>query len=351
VELIRRRADVDADVLSNDIRAPSTDGAGSIIAVYTIGAPRTARPPLRNNLDIKGCFGGIRMYTQHTGSLVRRVDSVPIVLRVGLFEHALYESLPVSPVNEPMGELKIAILPCSAENSRKPSSIFGDMSLHPSSVYANYLLDQSALAAGSYDELLRLTRLMQLSNYSTTDYVSNAQRLQARLIARVMLKENRSWMGIDLIRPVSDNAQFGWNSVALLQEADTLNCYISWLGVDTWNDYAEMFVPKWRDFCGFSGVHAGISLMLEGMTATEEFRLQITPKLSYCSNVASIGHGFGGALAEIYAACVNHLAAGLSDARVNHMKFVKGTPMLQPEVDSNAVPDIDGLVELDSTVN
>lgn len=325
----------------------TTDGqneSGHIAGIYTVGGPCTARPALTNKLDANGCFGGVRIYTRATSlKSITTVDMVPMILRVGRFEHAMYPVLPLQPKAQRMGTLSEATMPCSKKNARKPRARLklGSMAMHGSARYVDDLNSQSELSDGSYDELTRLVKIMQLPWYNTTYFVGTAQKLQARLIARVMLKDDKS----TLSKPVFDQLQ-GWNSVSLVQEPDSLKCHIVFLGVDTWNDYKIVLVPKslrgGRKFCGFSGVHAGVSRELEKLTSSEEFQSLIATKLPYCSEVSALGHSLGAALAEIYAACVNHLASGYDDKAMEHLKFDKRMPKLMDEVDPQDVPDITG---------
>jgi len=108
----------------------------------------------------------------------------------------------------------------------------------------------------------------------------------------------------------------GWNLVAtakvdqdlshLMQDPVSLRCILTFEGSDTPSDFVTDAALKRVEFCGLPmSVHLGFRNELRRIVGGYQFQNRIRPKLGKCSSVDAVGHSLGGAVASLFAACVD----------------------------------------------
>lgn len=112
----------------------------------------------------------------------------------------------------------------------------------------------------------------------------------------------------------------------LMQHADTLDCALAFQGT---KGTAELFMV-WNAiktcYCGWS-VHSGYANELVHIAKSDVYA-RLKTRLGKCNKLTVTGHSLGGALAEIFAACVNkHSVAG---TQFTTLTWVKETPAAMP---------------------
>lgn len=308
-------------------------------ALYTIGAPGTAATPLTNARHASGCFQGLRVYsqTQFKHIVSTRTKSDPVTWGFNaVYKHAMVPSFALMGEKEYMGDLNKEIQPCSAENSGLPKADFTpDHGMHSSDWYMSSVAAHSQRSK-SYSRLAKMIKVMQQCWYNTTTLADQADKLGMRLVGRAMAKKDAKGIFEDI----------AWNDVSLVQwPAASTECYLVWRGVDANKDYRDVLIPKkltlrpGTDFCGFQKVHHGFTDKFRILTQSREFKVQILQNLPKCSKVSSLGHSLGGALSELWAACVNRAPKGDGDYRA--ISWTRGRPQVMRQMDPQAAADAD----------
>lgn len=96
------------------------------------------------------------------------------------------------------------------------------------------------------------------------------------------------------------------DSIHLYQHEASLECVLAFEGSDmSLNDWTANLRLDTNQFCGFPEVHHGLGDKLRHQTRSLPWFVHIETKLPTCANVTVTGHSQGGALAELFAACVN----------------------------------------------
>jgi hypothetical protein len=87
------------------------------------------------------------------------------------------------------------------------------------------------------------------------------------------------------------------------------HCALAFSGSNDLTDWANNLARglAQRTFCGLEGIHDGFVEELEGVSDHAFWRDSVLPMLRSpeCSTVNAVGHSLGGAMAAIFAACVN----------------------------------------------
>lgn len=159
-----------------------------------------------------------------------------------------------------------------------------------------------------------------------------------------IIGEKLGWSG-----NVSDTKLFDDDqSVWLFQEKSSNKCTLSFPGTVSFWDLLDDVLPPPVGFCGFldeddnttflqdghAFVHRGFRQQLMYAVKSRAFQEHIRPKLQHCDGLDVMGHSLGGAMASLFAACVNR-APQEGQAGFMHyayMGFKKGEPKAYPAI-------------------
>merc|ERR1719215_227221 len=93
----------------------------------------------------------------------------------------------------------------------------------------------------------------------------------------------------------------------LVQDPETLDCMHTFQSTKSAEDWVADGQTQPSPFCGLpSAVHMGFRDHLRLMFRSDEYQFGIRERLPLCRNVYVIGHSLGGAMAELFSACVNN---------------------------------------------
>jgi len=146
------------------------------------------------------------------------------------------------------------------------------------------------------------------------------------------------------LNPFGYDPQIAW----LLQETNSLACSLTFTGSNSDGDWLQNFRFFPSAFCGFLDegdehhlqaghvfAHRGFRDQVRRLVQSSEYQANIRPLLSSCTTVMPVGHSLGGALAELFAACVSRAPqqgqAGYADYA--YMGWKPARPQLLPELD------------------
>jgi len=137
----------------------------------------------------------------------------------------------------------------------------------------------------------------------------------------------------------SHNIFFGsdWDHMMLVQHESSLDCVFSFSGT---NQKAEVYTSlksESRQWCDFR-THKGYADELWTVTNANEYQTgpdnghgdSIKTMLGKCNRVIMAGHSLGGAMASIFAACINTRNVG--QAAYEHLAWDKRASELMPEI-------------------
>lgn len=118
--------------------------------------------------------------------------------------------------------------------------------------------------------------------------------------------------------------------IMLAQNEASLECVLGFSGTDSQLEYLTSLNSASTSFCGFSSVHKGFTEEIWSLTASTQYQTDVKPKLGKCSKVTVAGHSLGGAISEVFAACIN---SGRTDqAAYQQMIWTKGTAEKMNEI-------------------
>jgi len=254
----------------------NTSSYGGVTELFTFGAPHVSHPAATRGDG--GCFNGYRFTNgQRTGWYDGDEDIVPTI-----FTFSKYN----------MPDIK-SIMLADTGNPVKDNWECGD------------------------DPFKVNRRRVKLHDMGL--YLSNMEKLpdtyaNAKVAAKVGLKSSYT-SNLDEVR---QNAQdHGWNLVGsalageedvshLVQHPNSLKCILSFEGSVSFRDWVANAVAIRTDFCGLTqGFHLGFRNELRRMVTSSAFKSNVHSKLSKCSSVTVVGHSLGGAVATLFAACVD----------------------------------------------
>lgn len=270
---------VPEEFVPEDPRDCSPTGcAGTIAAVYTYGAPGVASEVLRNEQAQDGCFPGCRTFNGDGYGFSDTKDPVSWIARAAGYKHPLVASAAVNTNS-------FSHMACSTEAAEQPGY---DLRLaFARHLTTNYVAALEAVRPGS-DETLHahLSRFVYFG------------MLQAHNMARTV--------GYRLVKAsYTLEAGGGKDLTYLFQEDSSLRCVLAFRGSDSLGDWRSNLWVRTSTFCGLEEVHGGFQAELRRLASTRMFQDDVRPALSKCSSVSIAGHSLGGAIAELYAYCVN----------------------------------------------
>jgi len=266
---------------------------GTVDYVFSFGAPGTSSPALTFPGQNNGCFPGHRIWTAGQGTFGRVTDLVASVCnRVGFWHSKMHGEA----VHEDRPE-EDGFLPCGQDDDiswQPPASIRVSIGLHSGPVY------QESTTNGKICPIW----------HNFTRFSSTAPMKDPRDVA--------SWSPADGWRMVGYN----WGST-LMQRPDTLECVVSFRGTDGHEEWIGNLQTKPTRFCGLveedeycastpcrtrkpggAFTHSGFTDRLRRITQDSDWQENIRKHLPKCSKVYAVGHSAGGAMSELFQACV-----------------------------------------------
>jgi hypothetical protein len=268
---------------------------GIVDELYTFGAPKVSAPEYENFASSDGCFPGYRVVNV-IEKAIWDVDVVPAGMATLSYVHP---NIPTLLLNQKGGS---TVRDCG-DNPKTGSVPNAD--LHDKSLYVS-----RSEAFG--DAALSASAVVGLELSYEADL--NTVRSEAR---------KHGWRLVG-------SASAGEDVSHLFQHPGTLACQISFEGSDTPDDFITDAKVKKVKFCGRGGVHLGFSNELKRLASNSDWQTNVKSKLSGCSSVTATGHSLGGAVATLFAGCVNSAKDG--DADYDKLAFSRGSAVPHPEI-------------------
>lgn len=292
---------------------------GTVDALYTFGAPGTAKKALMNAAQANGCFPGARVVTawNYWKGLVKFVqrDLVTwITITPILFDKFFHARTDVVELREwkPSDPLTI---PCGSSNDDWPAA-------------------QAVVDTGT---MLQMHGFRNFPGFYQTGVTND------KLGSAVVTAQKFAWAAYQSLTKAAQTVQSmnhsllaflsipfnsGSSNAAFLAQGPQQECVLSFKGSDppsvaSLNIWLDNFRAAPTKFCGMTDVHLGFVNQLNNLITSSGWT-DIKAKLPNCSSVSVMGHSKGGAVAEIFAACANSARAG--DRDYERLKWEKGTP-------------------------
>lgn len=276
---------------------------GEVAGLYTWGSPATARPGLTNLRGNDPCFPGLRSVTVTN----LRMDIITQLARVVFYEHPMMD----------LGELNTwtnvsTTIACSAEAAEQPNWLIGDLTLHMPWKYTFIL---GANKTFIYEMTIIGCWLANLKDFPIVGEQVKAgiEALGWRMVARAKAS-------------ASEGGLLGGDQYSIFaQHPETLECVVTFQATLSLGDVLVDMDARPVDFCDISGtkVHNGFRHHLRTMVRGEWQEL-IRPHLPKCSKVHIAGMSLGGAMAELFSACVQRAPA--NDEDFSTLSWTPGQP-------------------------
>lgn len=254
----------------------NASASGSISHLYTWGAPHPSNPKItaRNG----GCFKGARFTNFDRDRWVDDEDIVPTLLVATKYNHPQIKTIGLADTGD--------------------------------AVRSKWSCGKNPFRFTNPKALLHLSG----------KYISNMERLDNSY----GLEKEASRVGLaisyesDLNAVRANSRKYGWNLVGvgregredvsyLVQQKSSLKCILTFEGSDSFRDWITDANIIRREFCGLPlKVHSGFRHELRLMVRSSSWQTNIRSKLGKCSSVDVIGHSLGGAVATLFAGCVDN---------------------------------------------
>lgn len=291
-----------------------------VAAVYTWGAPPVSWRPLENLASKDGCFPGLRAYAENIVGQIHQVD--PMAMS-NPFNHTRIATLALHPGGEDS-----YYVDCSGVLQGEPT-----WPLRKGQVYEHVQFRVNAKNA--------------YKAYSTR--LSNVFVDEVNVSAQDPFKSSRYFLPLafavyestDTVKEVVAEQLPGWRLVAsevfnaskrdkdpvmLFQNIHDLNCALVFGGKNSDSEFTMSYWPV--EFCGFTRVLTAYQHEISNVTSN------LWPnfgwKLGKCSRLVCVGEGVGGAVCDLFAACLN-------SGRVDNSDYVK---MSWLPTDAGRLPEV-----------
>jgi len=306
---------------------------GYVEAMYTYGAPATAKPALTNLMSEDGCFKGLRSYNEDviSGGVTKEVDAGAIS---NFYPHSKIATAVLHQDGESI------YVPCKAGDdpatlwpNDNDGGVFADWTLHWEDDYTPRLLNvQVEQHNVSALEPFHQAYLFVLLAYKTYDSTAHAlPAIHARLPGWKLVATETRIQG--------SGGLYDEDPVLLVQDSKSLDCALVFTGTNNIdNELGTSMTTYGAGYCGFAQVHDGYKNELWDIT--HDLWPGLRPKLSKCNKVYCVGHSLGGSLCEIFTACAN--SQRFTDPDYQNQMWSKGTPEAMPEIETGGTVYVDG---------
>jgi len=285
---------------------------GTVKEVYTYGAPATADPPLENMASADRCFPGLRSYTEDDTHGSKKVDAAAMI---NFMPHAKTPTVALRWATDSL------YVPCPGkpEWPQRGALVFENWGLHYENHYVPRL-EHVTVEGQDYSQKEPFVMAQRFVILAFKSYDSTANTKTA------IAKKLPGWKLV--AKEISHGALDDKDPVMIVQDTNTLDCALVFTGTNYGGELGSSIVSHGTGYCGFDNVHAGYRNEL--WTITGDLWPSLGPKLSKCSAVTCVGHSLGGALCELFAACVNSKRA--DDADFQRLKWTQEAPEQMPEI-------------------
>jgi len=294
-----------------------------VAATYTWGAAGAGR--FWNYRRTNGCFPGIRFYTEDRTSAGSpgQVDAAALinwqtsgirhartsVVALHWYEKSFFEPCKSSPKDDwpTMGAQDWSLHDINShyrdrlnqidwwnpdKNKRQLWSYYGD-----------YWVTEFELGIGA-----RAARYIAklVGHFCCMDGDNGVQRKIGWAVSEVNngnskqgLPKGYKVVFFDFIRTEGDP-----DAVMLVQDPKTMDCALAFTGTNNVKEFGTSLVTHDGNYCGYTHVHQGYINELRWLGKSKMYE-RLKTKLPKCNKLTVTGHSLGGALAEMWTACVS----------------------------------------------
>lgn len=312
--------------------------SGEVDFLYTFGAPGGGSPGVKNQKDPNGCFAGLRVWN----TLAGRWWGKWVDLAVRITNYVWYGHAKVPTLEVQTGNLEDTWYPVACDENTDPNIVWEPIG----ELWGTGGLHEQPKYIASMGQLNR-TWLHNMTIFaSDTAYNKNPDDVRANII-------QHGWrLAGSALHP--GGWIYGGRQIShLIQSPTTLECVLTFQGTASAQGWVSNFDWMATHFCGLSDedescrfrmfgcktrnpkgsfVHSGFSGRLRVLAKSVEWQHNVHRFLPSCRKVHVAGHSLGGAMAELYSACVSNAPApgqfGWEDYK--WMGWKTGTPTRLP---------------------
>jgi len=251
-----------------------SNGHMKVKNLYTFGAPMMAAPALADPLSPDGCFPGLRLVTKEERKGVHKVDIVPPCLKGSRYAHTRAE----------IGFLYI-------NNDRLDRKSCGWVGHH----FEGISIPLHALGLYVSQTIVKYPHLGDMAAVA----LASSQNSNEKQVADFVRSKGYGLIASARCTRLDEVAH-------LIQDPRTLDCWLTFEGSDSANDWLQNLKVFRTDFCGLEQfVHTGFKNSTMAMVLEPTFQNNLRPKLGHCRNVEVLGHSLGGAISGLFTACAH----------------------------------------------
>jgi len=266
-----------------------------VAGVYTYGAPAASILPLKNFASLNGCFAGLRAYAENLLGDIHQVDPLAMsnpynhsqITTLALHEEgkdSYYVSCNYHKKGEttwPIKKGQVYDHPSFRTNSQKTYEAYCKR-------LSNVFVDGANISAEDPISSARAFCPLAFAVYESRDSV------------KAVLAEHLA--GWRLVASEIHNAsKWDKDPVMLFQKDEDLQCALVFGGLNSGSEFSPSYLPG--KLCGFKGVLEAYRHEISSITS--KLWPRFGWKLGKCSRLSCVGEGVGGALCDLFAACLN----------------------------------------------
>jgi len=253
-----------------------------------MGAPVTTIPMLEMNGGEDDCFEGMRYYTYKAIAFGQK--QVDIVTQGHSRQDGkVHAKMQVTAINTLTWDLDESY--CGESAAAMPGFGVPAWRLHPLGVYCQALRQTSDFL----DVACHLLKYVSMEPNKTEAFKA-INETGWRMLGGAYAESD----------PNSTINEGGPQVAYLAQDPQTFDCIHTFQGTNSTLDWLADFDQQLSHFCGLDvGVHKGFRDHLRMMLFSDEYQSNIRTQLSQCKKLYVVGHSLGGAMSELFTACVN----------------------------------------------